>query len=217
MASVRAFQIALGVSLLTHAAVLVGWPNLRWRKPPPEMQHELLLATGAASLPAPMSPTMLVQRAQELPTPVAGGRVRVVERTTPALQPGASFSASVDRSELPFLPAIVDLSNLSAELERHPLYRDYFYAIRERIRLAAHRNYPPHARQGKTFLSFTLAANGLLQQVSLDAARSSDDASLAQISLASVRDAAPFPRFPPAFDQPHLTFHISIEYYHELP
>ena len=113
------------------------------------------------------------------------------------------------------VPAMIDLSNLSVELEHNPAYLDYFRTIRERIRYYAQRHYPRTSAGGDVYVLFVLSAGGHLQSAQLESARSVNDPALQRASLDSVRQAAPFPPFPPSFHQPSITFRIIIDY--EVP
>lgn len=124
----------------------------------------------------------------------------------PAISPSP---AALDK---PSVPAVIDLSNLSPDLERNHGYADYFKALRERIRWYAQRNYPRGSRGGEVYLSFIVSAGGHLQGASVEADRSATEVTLHRASLQSVQQAAPFPPFPPTFRQPQITFRIVIDY-----
>ena len=225
-ASARIFSLALAGSLAVHATVCCarwhGWPA--WRAhtpsttqvvPPVVLTPEMVVESPAQPMALPAAGSMVRAEQEPLPLPPTGfdrrvGIVGSVER--PALAPALpepSFDAHPDQ---PDVPAIIDLSHLSVELQHNPAYVDYFQTIRERIRYYAQRHYPTGSGSGEVYVYFVVSEGGSLQSVAYDKARSSSDASLRQASLTSVQQAAPFPSFPATFRQPQITFHIIVDY-----
>jgi len=94
------------------------------------------------------------------------------------------------------------------ELRKNPAYMDYYQLIRERIRLKAYRYYNSD-KQGEVFLTFIISNDGKLEGLYLNNTSSSDKG-LVEISLRSIKDASPFPAFPPQLKYPQLQFNISI-------
>jgi len=94
------------------------------------------------------------------------------------------------------------------ELRRNPAYMDYYQLIRERIRAKAYRYYNS-GRKGEVFLTFIISNDGKLKGLYLNST-SSEDKDLVEVSLRSIKDASPFPPFPPQLKYPRLQFNISI-------
>jgi len=94
------------------------------------------------------------------------------------------------------------------ELKKNPAYMDYYHLIREKIRANAYRYYNSRS-QGQVFLTFIVSNTGNLQEVYLNSA-SSENEELTEIALKSIKEAAPFPPFPPELNYPRLQFNVSI-------
>ena len=96
-----------------------------------------------------------------------------------------------------------------ADLKKHPSYMDYYRLIRERIRTNAYHNYNS-TKKGEVLVNFLVKKNGLLKSVNLDS-QSVKNRVLRDIALKSVRESAPFPKFPEKLSKySHLQFNISI-------
>ena len=94
------------------------------------------------------------------------------------------------------------------ELKKNPAYMDYYHLIREKIRVNAYRYYNSSS-QGQVFLTFIVSNGGNLEEIYLNAT-SSENKELTEIALKSIKEAAPFPPFPPELNYPRLQFNVSI-------
>ncbi len=103
----------------------------------------------------------------------------------------------------------VILSELPKEkdLKKNPAYMDYYQLIREKIRSNAYRYYNSN-NQGQVFLTFIISCEGKLERIYLNSKSSNNE--LIEIALKSIKEAAPFPPFPPELNYPRLQFNISI-------
>ena len=102
-----------------------------------------------------------------------------------------------------------EASQNDKDLKKHPAYMDYYRLIRERIRINAYHNYNS-TKKGEVLVSFLVEKGGLLKNVNLDS-RSVKNWTLRGIALKSVRESAPFPKFPQELSKySHLRFNISI-------
>lgn len=217
----RVFQIALLGSLAVHATMLAAtWPNLARRHRAAEPSHKLMIASATlaeerqmpAMLSSPASGGPAMRAAQQLPpTGLDAPATAPIQRPDVPL-PVPDLSDMQERPHKPAVPAVIDLSNLSVELQQQPAYAEYFRKIRERIRHHAQRGFAAVAHGGEVYVSFVLRNDGALQGVALDQERSSDDAELCRISQESITQAAPFPPFPEGFQRPAVTFRIVIDY-----
>lgn len=206
-----------------HTVCFIRWSGLASTQRSEASQRlilapELLSPEPSQPSPAPLLATALrAERFPEMipPTGLQGpaqreGQGRLPPARLEALVPDVVVPTS--RPHKPSLPAVIDLSHLDAELERDPVYLDYFRSLRERIRYHAQRNFPAASRGGEVLLQFVVTARGALQTVQVDPAGSSTDLRLQQASLSSVRQAAPFAPFPASFVQPQITFRIIVAY-----
>lgn len=94
-------------------------------------------------------------------------------------------------------------------LRKNPAYMNYYRLIREKIRSNTYRYY--HSDDtGKVLLSFIVLKDGGLGELLLDP-ESVDSRVLRQITLESIKDAAPFPPFPAELtNHAQLSFRIPI-------
>jgi len=100
----------------------------------------------------------------------------------------------------------VDLDKIS-----NPTYVSYYQIVREKIRRAAYDNYT-QTEEGEVYCSFVVSSNGDLVDVRLVEERSRANDYLKETTLASIKDAAPFPVFPKDLDYPQLSFNIVISF-----
>lgn len=95
------------------------------------------------------------------------------------------------------------------ELRKNPAYMNYYRLIREKIRSNTYRYYRS-GDTGKVLLSFIVLKDGGLGEFFLDEESVNDNA-LRQITLESIKDAAPFPPFPDELgNYAQLSFRIPI-------
>lgn len=94
-------------------------------------------------------------------------------------------------------------------LKKNPAYMDYYRLIRERIKTNAYQNYKG-VKEGEVLVSFLVKKDGSLKSIALDP-QSSKNSNLATITSKSVKESAPFPKFPKDLaNYSHLQFNISI-------
>jgi outer membrane biosynthesis protein TonB len=91
-------------------------------------------------------------------------------------------------------------------------YVSYYQLIRGQIRDSLKRNYKVRSGEGYVRVMFTLAANGSLVSVEADEPGSTNDKTLLDVSVRSVKDAAPFPAFPKALSLPKMTFDLVMNF-----
>ncbi len=105
----------------------------------------------------------------------------------------------------------VDLDNL-ANIKTKSLFLDYYREIREKIRKYAILNYPANFVEGEVYLTFTIDSAGSLKELSIVDFKSTEEFSLREAGLRSVKEASPFPSFPEGLTKKNLTFHIIISF-----
>jgi len=94
-------------------------------------------------------------------------------------------------------------------LAKNPAYMNYYRVIREKIRSNTYRYYRS-GDTGKVLLNFIVRNDGALGGLFLDQ-ESVDSRILRQITLESIKDAAPFPPFPVELNShTQLSFRIPI-------
>lgn len=96
------------------------------------------------------------------------------------------------------------------ELKKNLAYMSYYHLIRDKISLNAHRNYDGK-NKGEVFIRFCVSRDGTLKNVELYS-KSVSNKNLKNIVLKSIKDAAPFPPFPPELSR-HSSIPFSVSIY----
>jgi TonB family protein len=103
------------------------------------------------------------------------------------------------------LPA-VDLAKIG-----NPSYISYYQIVREKIRRSAYQNYN-RSDTGEVYITFVISNAGYLDDVRLVEEKTRAADYLKEVALASVRNAAPFPKFPKELDYSQLSFNVVISF-----
>src|SRR3989338_2926719 len=105
----------------------------------------------------------------------------------------------------------VSVPILKSEKISNPIYLNYYQIVRTRIKERAYANYSK-SDAGEVYLTFVLLSDGSLKQIQLVEDRSSKNPYLRDISLKSIKEAAPFPSFPADLNYPELSFNVAISF-----
>ena len=100
---------------------------------------------------------------------------------------------------------------LDSKMDNNPKYKDYYETIRENIKKEAYRNYTKY-EEGDVYLSFVISSEGLLLDINFFKEKSRASEFLQNIALKSVKNAAPYPKFPAELNYPKLTFNVIISF-----
>ena len=92
-----------------------------------------------------------------------------------------------------------------------PSYNSYYELIREKIKHSAYQNYSS-TDTGEVYIAFVVLADGSLKEARYIEDKSAPSFYLKDISLRSIRAAAPFPAFPQDLDYPQLSFNVIISF-----
>jgi len=96
-------------------------------------------------------------------------------------------------------------------LQKNPAYMKYYHLIREKIKNNAYRNYKSQ-NKGEILLSFLIDNDGSLKRIDLTP-KLTKNGDLRKITLKSIRESAPFPKFPDELQQyTSLQFNIYIHF-----
>ncbi len=96
-------------------------------------------------------------------------------------------------------------------MDNNPLYKNYYGIIRENIKKEAYRNYTKY-EEGEVYLSFVISSEGALLDINLFKEKSKASEFLQNVALRSVKNAAPYPKFPAELNYPKLTFNVIISF-----
>ncbi len=231
----RFFHWALVVSVVSHLLVLtVAVPRYLRSARRPASSLKLtyaaprLLRASREILPKETlaKPSSSRERSASVAAPsTAGGGHRgvlgqraVAQRALPVPEKPALATASVYASNVPMTaPIALDIvPATSPALAKEPMFQLYYRSIRERIRAKAYQVVPKPFQNGDVFLSFVVARGGALVSLQLDETQSSARTVLRQAASRAVREASPFPPFPPVVTESKIAFTIVISFEEEL-
>ncbi len=107
---------------------------------------------------------------------------------------------------------IVSMPNIPGEIFKSPEHKDYYYIIREKIRKYVYANFNK-LEKGEVVITFSLARDGSLLELSVNDQKSSGSMYLRSIAIKSVKEAAPFPAFPKALrENTKLSFTVTFRF-----
>ncbi|MCX7926549.1 MAG: TonB C-terminal domain-containing protein [Candidatus Omnitrophica bacterium] len=219
----RTFFIALFVSSCLHIMVCLNYENIR--QSPHHKIQPMVKITYLKTYPQLLEFEKLTHN--NLPVVCS-----LQQRHLSSQQISSDFKdfltkdkASIDikvKEEIPLKPNIskpdiiaikkkITLPPIDINKINNPSYVSYYQFVREKIRKAAYQNYT-RTETGSIYLAFVIASDGTLKDVYLNEERSALNYYLRQISLRSIRDAAPFPPFPKELDYPQLSFNVIISF-----
>jgi TonB family protein len=202
------WYLALILSLAIHAFILSGspWPfNKRVNLEKEEVRKKEIEIR-------PEKIEKIVEKKEPLkdrtPVPPPQYTENLIERVTTKNQRSTSMHKPVVVENGLKVVALADFS-IDEELKNNPAYMDYYKLIREKIRKNAYYYYNTNSK-GEVSVHFAVANNGRVDSLLLNDA-STLSRNLKDIAIKSVRDAAPFPPFPPELqDYSRLSFNVSI-------
>lgn len=135
-----------------------------------------------------------------------------VMEVKPASNTNVVKRETVTKPETKAIAAIRAIEKKHARVKSTKGYINYFSLIRERIRARLKANYRNYHREGEAQLLFVLNADGALVAAEADKAVSTASDALINIALVSIREAAPFPRFPKSLSLPQMSFNLVVSF-----
>ncbi|MCX5657611.1 MAG: TonB family protein [Candidatus Omnitrophica bacterium] len=99
-----------------------------------------------------------------------------------------------------------------ASLSKEPVFLDYYRAIREKIKISAHRHKPAFFNPGEVYIFFILDKQGELRRLKVIDSKSDPNTVLREAAMRSVEDASPFPLFPQGLNREQISFNIIIAF-----
>lgn len=113
--------------------------------------------------------------------------------------------------ELPIKKSVT-LPDIPGEVFKSPDYKNYYHMIRENIRKLAYQNYR-QLQEGDVVITFCLDPQGTLLEAEINEKKSVNSVYLREIALRSVKNASPYPEFPPKLkNQKKLSFNVIISF-----
>ena len=202
------WYLALILSLAIHAFVLSGSPWFFNKRV--DLKKEEAKKKEIEIRPEKIE--KIIEKKEPLkdqtPVPPPQYTENLIERVTANNQRSTSMHKPIVVENGLKVVALADFS-IDEKLKNNPAYMDYYKLIREKIRKNAYYYYNTNSK-GEVSVHFAIANNGQVDSLLLNDA-STLSRNLKDIAVKSVRDAAPFPPFPPELqDYSRLSFNISI-------
>ena len=230
----RFFHVTLAVSLAGHVVVLAsqlllpGWkfqsgpmkpPKLVYQPETPQQQTQWSrefsrVRSPVGEAPGPSAPPsadpLISYQPEGLGSEAleAAMMVRVGTasgESTPFAGPGADGAWA----------SAVDLTNLATASQGDPVLYTYFRALREQIQHTANAQpwVPAQAdASGVIYVGFVIVPSGAIQSAAILGDRSAESVTLREAAIDIVRAAAPFPPFPPSFQEATKAVVVPIEF-----
>lgn len=109
------------------------------------------------------------------------------------------------------------LRDLPEEASKDPAYLSYQDKLRQKIKAAAEYYsdqffFFDNPRNGSVFVTFVVKSDGSLSHVQIQDSKSSQDELLKKITLAAIRNSAPFEHFPTDLNYADRTFSLEISF-----
>lgn len=211
----RGFTLAFSISLGLHLFLIVGqFISWQWSTPSRLRRAvEIIYDYEVAKQEVQQLQEQLARAKREataIPTSVSSGlrtQIRIPDRPSLAAMTSLGQTTLAHASD-------IDLSNLTEASGGDPILLTYFSTIREHIEHSARRRewVSGEAHEGMVYVTFVVAANGSLQKATIVADRSVESAALRGAALSILKDAAPFPPFPPSMPEASKAIVIPLEF-----
>ncbi|MDD5568452.1 MAG: TonB family protein [Candidatus Omnitrophica bacterium] len=221
----RTLQIAFIVSFATHIVVVAQNPgNMFFPQAPKAKKLEINYIKTTAKVNA-QAPKKTVNPASE-PLLDLSSKINLSKRNPPPFidrEVLSKVNTRAMRKEMLFdKPALVKPDIIAVRKKitlpavdmakiGNPSYIGYYQVVREKIRRSAYQNYN-RSDTGEIYVTFVISNAGYLNDVRLVEEKSRGADYLKEIALASVRNAAPFPKFPKELDYSQLSFNVVISF-----
>lgn len=218
----RLFNLSLLVSCLAHGALFLYSPGLKDPGPrEPETPIEITYLPARVPEVALPKPELAVAREDV--------NALLPEESREKIDPGKAlkpdFEPLKDKADLRFFdkPALdksdvinikkkITIPVLNGPLLDNPSYVNYYQLLREKIKRCAYQLYTGR-EEGEVTVLFVATAQGALTELALNTSVSSTSEYLRSIAIRSIREASPFPVFPPELkDYDRLSFNITITF-----
>lgn len=219
LTSDKIFQAALMVSILFHCSVLVRYPNLLWRKHITKSNKKEIKVAYIKELPQVKNlqrPLLqndnvkvnLNDKNIQIPPPfLDNAKNNLLENSIANLS-----KPVISKPDVLALKKRITMPEIDIDKQmRNPSYMGYYQLIREKIRKSAYYNYS-HSQTGEVYVTFLITKDGNLKEVKFIESKSTQSEYLKNISMNSVRQAAPFPAFPKELAFEQLSFNVVISF-----
>lgn len=203
----KSFLVAFTISLFVHTTILINMPNLN--SDTPEQLNKTELTYVKEELTSrkfePKS------KAKDKLPPSYIKRDKIYKKIKELISKNI-FVRKPQRLPAQFvsIKKTVKLADILDKNQKNPNYMSYYRIIRKKIKETAYRNYN-RIDNGEVYVSFVVSIFGQLWDIRINEEETTASTYLKDIALKSVKDAEPFPDFPPDLaDFAQLSFNIII-------
>ncbi|MDD5005644.1 MAG: hypothetical protein PHS93_03975 [Candidatus Omnitrophica bacterium] len=228
-------SVTLLLSLVIHTAILTAIPlfkNIPQKKELTNIEVTYKSATGIKSSVdrGGISKELLSIKQRSLPkTDLPQDKVRIEEPRKPQIEQPYKLDLSqfvkpqetiaVSKPQLqPTTPKKQKISfSIPVEMSKDPVYLGYRDVIRKKIqdKVYYYSNqyfYFDYPREGKIFIYFTVASNGVLKELHIVDDKSSTDKTLRKIVTNAIEKSSPFPLFPKDLRYDDRSFNLEVSF-----
>lgn len=204
----KTFQAAIFVSILIHAVLLYQTPpfQVEINKSLKQLEITYQQMKGLTSEIKALEPQDKIQVVKSIPKDLPSFMKESFNVKNFKLvqdKPKVSKVSSQEKKKV--------TPKLDSKMDDNPLYKNYYEMIRDNIKKEAYRNYTKY-EEGEVYLSFVISQEGELLDINLFKEKSKASEFLQNIALRSVKNAAPYPKFPAELNYPKLTFNVIISF-----
>ncbi|MCX5697315.1 MAG: TonB family protein [Candidatus Omnitrophica bacterium] len=227
MFSDKAFQIALIISICTHGVILSQNPNFSVSSSPrikqnPEVKYikppkqEKTLPKVAMPQKGYISKTSLQAGSHKISLPNSIN-IKTIQmqnqnqKNIANIREPIAIKPSITKPDIIAVKKKITLPPVDLDKIDNPSYVSYYQIVREKIRRCAYQYYT-RTEQGEVYLSFVISNDGYVREIRVVEEKSSSNPYLLEISVKSIKEAAPFPNFPKELDYQQLSFNVVISY-----
>jgi TonB family protein len=172
---------------------------------------EIVSLESAKKDPLPLPTTSKISPKKTLPPPFIKKETVFKENTEGLFRKTEFTKPALSESEVISVKKIITIPPLDLDKINNPSYVNYYQIVREKIRRAAYQNFV-RTETGEVYVSFIVVNNGDLKDIRLITEKSSSNTYLQETALRSIKEASPFPEFPPELDYAQLSFNVVISF-----
>ncbi|MBU1037768.1 MAG: hypothetical protein KJ994_01825 [Candidatus Omnitrophica bacterium] len=196
---------AVILSLVIHAAIVISLyytPVLRVAR----IEHKEIVVDFVASVePKKIEITRQETKAISVDTPKVNLTQKIDMKPVFA---GASSEINDEQQK----EISDELAAKQARIKSTHDYINYYQLIREKIRRSLKSRYRSYYGEGDVSLIFSLRSDGSLISSAVDPVASISDDTLVDTAIRSLKDAAPFARFPKTLTLPQMSFTVTVSF-----
>ncbi len=198
------FKNAVILSIVIHAAIIMSIYHAPVFNAERIKPKEIVVDFIPSVEPKKIDITNQETKAISVDTP----KINLTQKTD--MKPVASASPEIKATQQKEISD--ELAVKQARIKSTKDYISYYQLIREKIRRSLKSRYRSYYGEGDVGLIFTLSSNGTLISSTVDPSVSTHESALVNAAIQSLKDAAPFARFPKALTLPRMSFTVTVSF-----